>query len=58
MMGLFVGVQGYDAKKSPVLTNVFPCPFFRSCECVVQWQVSMIVVLWQAFDYLVVAELA
>ena len=37
-MGLFVSVQKYDVKKTPVLTNVFPCPFFLSCECVVQWQ--------------------
>ena len=28
MMDLFVCVQGYDAKKSAVLTSVFPCPFF------------------------------
>ena len=47
-MGSFVSVQKYDAKKTSVLRNVFPCPFFRSCECVVQWQVSMIVVLWLA----------
>ena len=58
LMGSFVSVQKYDATKTSVLTNVFQCPFFRSCECVVQWQVSMIVVLWLAFDYLVIAELA
>ena len=38
LMGSFVSVQTYDVKKTPVLTNVFPCPFFRSCDCVVQWQ--------------------
>ena len=38
MMDLFVCVQGYDAKKSSALTVVFPCPFFRSCNCNVQWQ--------------------
>ena len=38
MMDLFVCVQGYDAKKSSALTVVFPCPFFRSCKCNVQWQ--------------------
>ena len=38
LMGSFVSVQTYDAKKTPVLTNVFQCQFFRSCECVVQWQ--------------------
>ena len=37
-MGSFVYVQTYDAKKTPVLTNVFPCPFFCSCDCVVQGQ--------------------
>ena len=57
-MGSFVSVQKYDAKKTSVLTNVFQYPFFLSCECVMQWQVSMIVVLWLAFDYLVIAELA
>ena len=42
MMGfngpLFVDVQGYDAMKTSVLTSVFPCPFFRSCDCIVRWQ--------------------
>ena len=37
-MGSFVSVQQYDAKKTPVVTNVLQCPFFRSCNCVVQWQ--------------------
>ena len=28
MMDSFIGVHGYDAKKTSVLTSVFPCRFF------------------------------
>ena len=39
-MGLFVFEQKYDSKKLNILTKVYQCPFFRTCECVVEWKMG------------------
>ena len=37
MMGLFVCVQGYDAKKVASVDKCISVSVFRSCDCNVQW---------------------